>query len=411
MKYLKASAMAFHSFRRPGRSRQFRHVLFVGLMAGAPLVGWATPVLPGIGAAMQKEVLAQEVAGAVTLVTTKDKIVHLEATGFADLEAKKAMEPDAMFWLASTTKMVTGLAVLMLQDEGKLNVADPVAKYIPEFASLRTPSGKPANITIAQLLTHTSGLAEINQAAYASVKNLTQLIGGYFPAPPLKFEPGAQYAYTSFGFDVAGRIVEVASGRTFDDFLQERLFDPLAMKDTTFYPTDAQQRRLASNYARNRSTGLLERRPTLPPGMSRPLRGQVPPVPAGGLFSTAEDLARLGQMLLNRGVLDGRRYLSETSYRVLTTVQAGDLPTPERGWGMGVYIVRVPHEGTTATLSAGAFGHPGAAGTHVIIDPVKGVAYVMLVQRPNLPSNFENEPIRVFLQAAAEALASNPPPK
>src|SRR5262245_11598219 len=118
------------------------------------------PVLPGIGAAMQDMVSKNEIAGAVTMVVAKDQSRHLECTGLADVGAKRPMTPDTLFWIASMTKPVTGTAILMLQDEGKLKVTDPVAKYLPEFAHLKTPSGKPANLTITQILTHTSGLGE-----------------------------------------------------------------------------------------------------------------------------------------------------------------------------------------------------------------------------------------------------------
>src|SRR5882724_7693971 len=133
------------------------------------------PRLSGVGAAMQSAVAAHDVSGTVTVVTTKDKIVHLEATGLADIEKQEPMRTDSLFWLASMTKRVTAVALVMLQDDGKLNVADPVAKYIPEFANLKTPSGKPANLTIAQMMSHTSGLGEANRAAAAQARTLADL--------------------------------------------------------------------------------------------------------------------------------------------------------------------------------------------------------------------------------------------
>ena len=382
---------------------------FILSLAG-PVI--AAPMLPGVGAAMQTVIDAREVAGAVTAVATKDKIVHLEATGFADVAKQKPMETDAMFWIASTTKPFTGVALLMLQDEGKLSVTDPVAKYIPEFAGLKTPSGKPANLTVAQLVMHTSGLADMKREDVATAKVLADLIPATLAAP-MQFEPGESWKYTSSGFNVAARIVEIVSGKSYDVFLQQRLFDPLAMKDTTFYPSEAQQARMAGNYVKNRGTGEL-----LPQALAWPVppRGSVPPIAAGGLFSTAGDLLQFGRMLANRGVFGGRRYLSEASFQVLTTVRTGDLATgfsrgqinKVLGWGLGAYVLRAPHAGASATLSAGSFGHPGACGTHLIVDPVKGLAYVMMVQRPNLPDNFENEPTRAFLQAVSNALAKTP---
>ena len=140
-------------------------------------------------------------------------------------------------------------------------------------------------------------------------------------------------------------------------------------------------------------------------------------LPTGGLFSTASDYARFCQMLLNGGTLDGRRYLSAAAYRALTTVCTGDLPTGYTkaklnhvlGWGLGVAVVRAPAGGVSAMLSPGSFGHPGALGTAAWIDPVKGAIYVMMVQRPNMPDNFENPPALAFVRAAAAALA-NPTP-
>jgi CubicO group peptidase (beta-lactamase class C family) len=373
------------------------------------LAAQAAPTLPGIGAAMQATVEAHEVAGAITFVATKDRVLHLEATGLADVASHRPMATDTMFWLASSTKPITTTALLMLQDEGKLSVTDPVAKYIPAFADLKTPSGQPANLTIQHLLTHTTGLTDIKRPVYFASKNLAEVVAGYFPAAPMLSEPGERWKYTSFGLDTAGRIVEIVSGKSFDAFLQERIFDPLGMKDTTFYPTDAQVLRLATGYARDRATGALN---VQTPVFGRPVRGQFPPVPGGGLFSTAGDLGRFGQMLLNHGVLDGKRYLSEAAYKMMTTVHTGDLLTGYSasqmnhvlGWGLGVFIVRAPHEGVTARLAAGTFGHPGAWGTELIVDPAKGVVYVMMIQRSNLPDNFENEPARVFIESAAAAL-------
>ena len=141
------------------------------------------PILPGVGAAMQEMTAKNEIAGAVTLVVSKDRVLHLESIGFADVAAKRPMTPDALFWIASMTKPVTGVAVLMLQDEGKLSVADPVAKYLPEFANLKTPSGKPANLTLTQILTHTSGLGEASGPAAQSARTLADLVPIWLAAP------------------------------------------------------------------------------------------------------------------------------------------------------------------------------------------------------------------------------------
>ena len=368
--------------------------------------------LPGIDAAMQALIARNEVAGAVTAVVTKDKVLDLETIGYADVAAKRPMSTDTVFWIASMTKPVTGVAVLMLQDEGKLSVADPVAKYLPEFANLKTPSGKPANLTLTQILTHTSGLGEASGPAAQSARTLADLVPIWLAAP-MQYEPGAQWKYTQSGINAAARIVEVVSGMTFDVFVQKRIFDPLGMKDTTFYPTDAQRARLATAYAKNKDTGVLEAVPPRPEFGPR----DRPPQGNGGLYSTAPDYARFAQMLLNGGTHGGHTYLSAAAMKFLTTSQTGDIPTGflqtdtygNRGanysWGIATCILRAPHDGVASMLSPGTYGHGGAWGTQAWIDPVKGVAYVLMVQRANFPNSDASDVRRAFQQAAADALA------
>ncbi len=371
----------------------------------------AAPRLSGVGAAMQTAVDSREVAGAVTVVVAKDKILHLEATGLANIAEKKPMQPDALCWIASMTKPVTAVALLMLQDEGKLNVTDPVAKYIPEFATLKTPSGKPANLTIAQMMTHTSGLGEAGGEAARQAHTLADLIP-LFLAAPMQYEPGAKWRYTQSGINASARVVEIVSGMSFDAFLQKRLFDPLGMTSTTFYPDDQARTRLATAYAKNRATGALE--PATLSG-NFGVRGR-PPMGNGGLFSTGPDYARFCQMLLGGGTFEGKRYLSPAAMKFLTTVQTGDLPAgfmqsaefgnhgTNYGWGIGTCIVRAPHEGVAAMLSPGTFGHGGAWGTQAWIDPVRGVAYILMVQRSNFGNSDASDVRRAFQQAAADAL-------
>ncbi|HYT59302.1 MAG TPA: serine hydrolase domain-containing protein [Haliangiales bacterium] len=369
------------------------------------------PKLPGIGDAMQEMIAKNEIAGAVTVVVKKDKVLHLESTGFADVAAKRPMTPDTLFWIASMTKPITGTAILMLQDEGKLNVADPVAKYLPEFANLKTPSGKRAHLTIAQILTHTSGLGEASGPEAQKAKTLADLVPLWL-AVPMQYEPGEKWKYTQSGINAAARIVEVVSGMSFDAFLQKRLFDPLGMKHTTFYLTPELRSRLVTAYAKNKDTGLLEPVPPRPEFGPR----DRPPQGNGGLYSTAPDYARFCQMLLNGGRFKGHRYLSPAAMKFLTTPQTGDLPTgffqnntfgnhgANYGWGIATCIVRTPHEGVAAMLSSGSYGHGGAWGTQAWIDPVKGVAYVLMVQRSNFPNSDASDVRRNFQQAAANAL-------
>jgi CubicO group peptidase (beta-lactamase class C family) len=386
--------------------------LLVAIAMSAAIYG-AEANSKAISKAMEEMVTKKEIAGAVTVVVAKDKIVAVDSTGFADVENKRPMTPDTLFWIASMTKPVTGAAILMLQDQGKLKVSDPVAKYIPEFANLKTPSGKPANLTIAQIMTHTSGLGEAPREKAQNAHTLADLVPMWLEAP-MQFEPRSKWSYCQSGINAGARIVEVISGMSFDQFLEERLFKPLGMKDTTFYPTDEQRKRLVTAYARNKDTGALD---AVPPRDDFGSKNR-PPQGNGGLFSTATDYARFCQMLLNGGSLGGKRYLSADAMKFLNTPQTGDLPTgffqnetygnrgKNYGWGIGTCVLKEPHEGVAEALSAGSFGHGGAWGTQAWIDPVKGRAYVLMVQRSNFPNSDASEVRRVFQNAAVEAFGA-----
>ena len=371
----------------------------------------AAPVLPGVGTAMQEMVARREIAGAVTMVVTANQVLHREANGLADLAAGKPMPADALFWIASMTKPVTGAAILILQDEGRLSVGDPVAKYLPEFAALKTPSGRPANLTLTQILSHTSGLGEASGPAALKARTLAELVPLWLAAR-MQFEPGAQWKYCQSGINLAGRIVEVVSGKPFDVFVRERIFEPLGMKDTTFYPDANQRARIATAYARKKENGALE------PAPARAEYGRAdgPPLGNGGLFSTAEDYARFCQLLLGGGMIEGKRVLSAKAVQALSSVVTGDLPTgffqnetfgkhgANYGWGIGTCVLKTPHAGAAEVLSPGSYGHGGAWGTQAWIDPAKGVAYVLMVQRANFPNSDASEVRVAFQRAAAAAL-------
>ena len=371
------------------------------------------PKLPGVGAALQEQIDRHEIAGAVTMVVTRDQVRHLETSGFADVAARKPMQPDTVFWIASMTKPITAAAVLMLQDEGKLDVRDPVSKYLPEFAGLKTPSGQPANLTLIQILNHTSGLGEAGGPAAREAKTLANLVPLWLAAP-MQFEPGSRWGYCQSGINAAGRVVEVVSGMSFDAFLDKRLFQPLDMKSTTFYLGASERARQVTAYAKNATTGSLDAVPPRPEFGPR----DRPPQGNGGLYSTAEDYAKFCQMLLGRGTFRGVRYLSEASVNLMATPQTPvTLPTGffqgdsfgrrglNYGWGLGTCVLKTPHDGVAAMLSPGTFGHGGAWGTQAWVDPVQGVAYVLMVQRSNFPNSDASEVRRVFQQAAAKALA------
>jgi CubicO group peptidase (beta-lactamase class C family) len=352
-----------------------------------------------VSSAMQDYVSRQEAAGVVSLVATRDKVVHLAAAGLADIGAKAPMQTNTICWIASMTKPITATAVMMLQDEGKLSVDDPVVKYLPELGELKAADGKPAQLTLRHLLTHTSGMPEATPAQARTAHSLSDLIP-FYAGRPLKFKPGAKWQYCQSGINSLGRIVEVVSGQSFPAFLQARLFDPLGMRDTTFYPSAEQFARLAQTYRRT-ETNLVED-PLEFNGRSPTDRSRYP-APNGGLFSTAPDYAQFCRMILNQGALEGKRYLKPESVKLMTSVQTGDLKTgftEGNGWGLGWCIVRQP-QGITAMLSPGTFGHGGAFGTQAWIDPVKQVIYVLMFQRSNFPINADATDVRLAFQAAA----------
>lgn len=385
-----------------------RSIVYALLLLRPAFTLAAEPGNPAIRAAVETFIDARDISGAVTVVAAKDKLLAADAIGLADIAKNKPMELDSLFWLASMTKPFTAVSILMLQDEGKLKVSDPVEKFIPEFAALKTPTGQPAHITIEQILTHTSGLGEGDAAAIKAAHTLRDLIPIYL-ASPMLYEPGDHWRYTQSGINVAARIVEVTSGRSFDKFVSKRILKPLGMKSTTFYPNKKQRSRLATPYVKDKQTGSL----TAAPYPDYGNKGQ-PPFGNGGLFSTGPDYARFCQMLLNGGTFRGKQYLSPAAYQQLTTVHTGELKTGflqteeygnwgmNYGWGIGVAILKAPHPGVAEMLSPGTFGHGGAWGTQAWIDPVRGLAYILMVQRPGV--NGDASKLRqAFQQAASDA--------
>jgi CubicO group peptidase (beta-lactamase class C family) len=377
--------------------------LLSALAAGQPRA--AKPAkFADISDRMKAFIASGEISGAVTLVATRGKVIYLDSTGFADLASKTPMRTDTIFWIASMTKPLTATAVLMLQDEGKLSVDDPVSKYLPEFAGLKTPSGKPADLRIRHLLTHTSGLAEATGEQLRSAKTLADLIPVY-TGRPVSFEPGSRWQYCQSGINTAARVVEVASKESFPAFLRKRIFGPLGMRDTTFYLSGEQLPRLAKSY--KRAGGVLQENPiAFLQGLSPTERDRYPAA-NGGLFSTASDYARFCRMILGGGVLGGRRLLKAESVKLMTSLQTGELKTgftEGNGWGLGWCVVRHP-QGVTGMLSAGSFGHGGAYGTQGWIDPQTGLMYILMVQRADFPNADDSEVRKAFQQAASSSTA------
>jgi CubicO group peptidase (beta-lactamase class C family) len=367
-----------------------------------------------IPAALQRFVDDDTLSGAVTLVAQNGQVIALDAIGLANLDSKQPMRTDHLFWIASMTKPMTATAILMLQDEGRLSIEDPVERHLPEFRDLwmirekstdaMTLVPAPRPITIQDLLTHTSGLGDAS--APRPDTTLASLVMAC-AQKPLQFPPGSRWQYSNSGINTLGRIVEVTAGIPFAEFLDDRIFKPLGMKDTTFWPSKRQQRRIATPYKPGPGGQGLEET-----GIYF-LRGPLEdrnrtPYPAGGLFSTAEDLWRFHQLMLGRGSFRGKRLLSESAVEMMSRTQTGDLKTgftDGMSWGLGFAVVKEP-TGVTAMLAPGSFGHGGAYGTQGWIDPDKNMILVLMIQRAQLPNADNSDVRRVFQQTAVNALAT-----
>jgi CubicO group peptidase (beta-lactamase class C family) len=313
-------------------------------------------------AALQPFVDRHEVAGVVTLVATQHTILEQSAVGFMDLESKTPMRADALFWIASQSKPIVATSMMMMVDEGKVSLDDPVTKYIPEFKdqwliaehddkhTLLKKPGQP--ILVRHLLSHTSGMLykTVVEQPTLDVLPLESRIHNYVMSP-LQFEPGARHLYANAGINTAARIVEIVSGKSYADFIQERILDPLRMKDTTFWPTEKQLKRLAKPYAPAlERAGVLQEIPN--PQLRAPFSDRTRFVqPAGGLFSTASDLLNFYRMLLDSGVFEGRRLLSENAIQQMTSKQTGNLKQ-NYGYGLDVTPGKIGHGGTLGTLSS-----------------------------------------------------------
>jgi CubicO group peptidase (beta-lactamase class C family) len=299
---------------------------------------------------------------------------------------------------------------MILQDEGKLKLDDPVSKYVPAFQQTTLADGsKPAReITIRDCLRHTSGLAS-DQRNVGSLAETVELLA----KSKLVFEPGSKWQYGP-GLSVAGRVVEVASGKSFDQFLAERLFGPLEMKETTFRPTAEQLQRVAKLYQPTGGKKDLDQpagdkkdtgdKRDLEPGKHWlfDVSAETTPNPSGGLYSTAADVVRFYQMVLNGGELNGVRVLSADAVNQMRTIQTGDLVTgftPGNGWGLGFCLVREP-QGPTQMVSAGTFGHGGAFGTQSWADPARDAIFILMIARQNL-GNGDASDLRAELQKLA----------
>jgi CubicO group peptidase (beta-lactamase class C family) len=368
-------------------------------------VGMSSERLQRLPTRVQEYIDAGQIAGAVTLVAREGRIVHLQAQGFRDREAGVPMDEDDVFVIMSMTKPIVSTALMMLHEEGRFLLNDPISKWLPEYASMavhvrggegdsRYEAARP--ITVRHVLTHTSGLSSGRGApaapeyvgdTWSNPSPLAQPRAGDSPlrgavrrmaTTPLNFQPGERWQYGS-STDVVAALVEVISGRNLDDFLRERILQPLGMNDTHYNLPSSKWARRAGVYEPLREREWqLQARPVVDP---RPtdLFGGV-----AGLTSTAADYFRFAQMTLNGGELDGVRLLSPKTVNLMITNHIGGLQPgvgrgPGYGFGLG-YSVLLDAGRSAESLSPGTFGWGGAWGTYYISDPAEDMVAILMMQ-------------------------------
>jgi CubicO group peptidase (beta-lactamase class C family) len=362
----------------------------------------------------------QTVAGAVTLVSHGADIVEFDATGMADIEAGHPMRKDSIFQIMSMTKPVTAIGIMMLAEQGKLALRDPVDLYLPEFHDVRvaTTVGPDADhlkvpnhaLTIRDLLTHTAGIQDypgppaIRDYAQTMSVPLDEVVR-QLAKQPLLFQPATQWSYSSPGIEILGRIIEVVSGEKYVDFITGHILEPLGMKDSFFFPPPDKIARIAMVYTSK--DGKLVRAPATILGgdPAKYRQGAVFPAPGWGLYSTAEDLLHLYRMMLNDGVYEGHRYLSPFSVHLMTEPQTTGIQPV--GWmrgsdyGLAWEVVTDPL-GELAGHTMGTYGHGGAFGTQGWIDPNNDLISILLIQ--NSGEGVESM-TRVFLNMAESSIS------
>ncbi len=400
-------------------------IVFLSFLALASLVHAESPLQPVLQSLVDKHIAP----GVVILVANKDKVLDLETAGYASLASKTPMRKDAVFWIASMSKSLTGAALMMLIDEGKVSLDDPVEKYLPEFKGLQIKDADgilhaPKHpITVREVMCHTSGLVLANEKGLKMTQSLQENVK-LFATYPLRQEPGTKYEYNNCGIDTGGRIIEVVSDLSYIDFMQKHLFDPLGMKDTTFWPNEEQASRLAhtARFTADK-TGLEEIKQDkdveqriidkwsegvhVPRALTADMGTGVAfsyakhyGEPAGGFYSTATDVGAFCRMLLNGGTLDGKRYLSEQAVKQMSAIQTGDVPVnPNEAYGVGWSVKIKDDEGP----SVGSFGHRGARRTAMWIDPKNELAMVILVERFDMTGEEQKIMYGGFMKAAVAA--------
>jgi CubicO group peptidase (beta-lactamase class C family) len=384
----------------------------VGALAADGDAPSALPSDGGMAAKLQPFLDDHVIAGAVVLVADKDKVLDLEAVGYNDLATKQAMKTTDLFYIASMTKTFTTAGLMMLVDEGKVKLDDPVEKYLPEFKGqmVQEAGGQPHPpkhpITVREIMSHTAGLHKGPLPGDTLEKYVKELA-----KRPLEFEPGTKFIYSP-GPAVGGRIIEVVSGIPYTQYLQQRLLDPLGLKETTFWPDAELASRLALTHKYNRTSKTLEplgnsskHGENVPPRIASQFGGSVFAAyrrqfgnPAGGLFSTATDVGRFCQMLLNGGTYEGKRYLSAAAVKEMSSLQTGRLTVGrEEGYGLGCFV---QERATAGGPSVGSFGHHGARKTQMWIDPQNRLIMVLMVQCAELDGRQQTDLYAAYRQQA-----------
>jgi CubicO group peptidase (beta-lactamase class C family) len=343
-------------------------------------VGFSTERLRRVPETIQRHIDAGSITGAVTLVASRGRIAHFEAHGLMDLDSKRPMAKDSVFRIMSMTKPVTAVAVMMLEEEGKLRVTDPVSRFIPEFKQLKVggdlvPAAR--EITVSDLLTHTSGIvSNVERKPDDTLASLVPRLA----ALPLRFQPGTDWAYSGLaGPDVLARIVEIVAGQSYDRFLRTRIFEPLGMNDTSHFPSDAQRPRVVTLYTRTPKGFVATEN-------ADRYSGKTFFSGSAGLVSTAEDYLQFAQMLANGGELNGTRLLRADTVRRMSTNYVGDMFNgkvnfPKQGFGFG-YLMALVQDTRAAGwhLPDGSFGWFGAYGSQVWINPKEQLVTILMIQ-------------------------------
>jgi CubicO group peptidase (beta-lactamase class C family) len=354
-------------------------------------VGLSSPRLQEATDLLGRFVEERKIAGAVAAVSRRGKLTYLQASGVQDLQTRTPMSERSLFRIYSMTKPVTAVAVMMLHEEGRFRLEDPVSKYLPEFAKLRVMTSAEgqtrapaAEVTVRDLLLHTSGLSHRTSELYRRLEvrsrsiSLSEFIANITRAPLME-DPGTRYRYSE-ATTVLGRLVEIWSGKPFDAFLAERVFGPLKMRDTMFWVGPAERPRLTTVY-QSASGSLTPLELETVPFTEQPtlLEGAV------GLVSTVPDYVRFSQMLLNEGELEGARILKAATVRSMVVNGLSNAVQNARGGPMGWGLANVNVVLTPGPGNIGEYGWDGSAGTIFWIDPAEQLVTVLMTQ--SAPAN------------------------